>query len=444
MREERLAVEIREAFDQGYEPNRGLEERVVAAIPWEEPRRSRSVSWPRVGGAFAGAVALVLIGVLVVPAVLTRLNVPFPGSSGNYQPPAYSLAAVTSDSLFVVQRGPMTPDELLLQSKDGGRTWVERLRFTSIYDGMQMFGQVGYIWGIDMAGRNCGSMDSSCMPHTPTFQLDLYRTSDGGATWTALPSPHIAANDVFFLDERHGWLDSGSPATGLGNDELYTTTDGGQTWSLVGALPQPAPMGWVYGVGKYRVTFSTPLRGWCVGDNVLFTTHDGGHSWQSLYLSLPAGVRAPSQPFINGLDGILPIAGRDPNGPDNATPNQLFFYISHDGGATWAGPRIGPAGFAPVGDDLTFAILDPQHIWLTSQSVSGGDNVQAAPAVARTADGGLSWTVVHETPRILQMTFRDATHGYALDVTGESDVNGILSTQDGGATWQRVNVPVFS
>ena len=113
MSEERLAVEIRDAFDQGYEPNRGLEDRVVAAIPWEAPRRG-PVAWPRVGGAFAGAVALVLIGVLVVPATLTRLNIPFPGSSGKAEPPAYSLGAVTSDSLFVVQRGPMTPDELLL------------------------------------------------------------------------------------------------------------------------------------------------------------------------------------------------------------------------------------------------------------------------------------------------------------------------------------------
>jgi len=29
-------------------------------------------------------------------------------------------------------------------------------------------------------------------------------------------------------------------------------------------------------------------------------------------------------------------------------------------------------------------------------------------------------------------------------VTGDQNVNGILSTSDAGATWHRVNVPVFS
>ena len=66
----------------------------------------------------------------------------------------------------------------------------------------------------------------------------------------------------------------------------------------------------------------------------------------------------------------------------------------------------------------------------------------AGPAVARTLDGGRTWTVFHNTYRILQMTFGDRTHGYALDVTGINNVNGILSTSDGGATWQRVTVPV--
>ena len=38
----------------------------------------------------------------------------------------------------------------------------------------------------------------------------------------------------------------------------------------------------------------------------------------------------------------------------------------------------------------------------------------------------------------------DPLRGYALDVTGPTNVNGILRTTDAGATWQRVQVPVFS
>ena len=239
--------------------------------------------------------------------------------------------------------------------------------------------------------------------------------------------------------------------SGLGAEVLYQTTDGGTSWSRVGALPTAQPMGYVSGIGNYRVTFSrqsdASLTGWYVGATQLYTTTDAGLSWRPLSLSVPASVAGwtstPSQPAFSGKEGVLPIAYHDPKGPDNATANRIYLYVSHDGGATWGDPHPAPAGFAPVGDDLSISILDSMHIWLTSQSLSGGDNVQASPAVARTSDGGLTWTVAKNTPRILQMTFADATHGYALDVTGVYNVNGILSTSDGGTTWQRVTMPIF-
>ena len=448
MSEERLAVEIRDAFDQDHEPNQGLEDRVVAAIPWDEPRR-RTLSRPRLAGTFAALLAAVVIVILIAPTVLNRLNITFPGSGPGPEPPWYSLASVTGDSLFVVQRGGA--QNALVQSPDGGRTWIDRLRFKGVYDGMQMYGQDGFIWSMDMDTSNCHANAGGCQP--PSQHVSLYRTWDGGATWTKMPDPGVPANGVFFLDAVHGWIDSGSAATGLGSDVLYATTDGGKSWNLVGALPKSAPMVWVGGVGSYHVTFSRnsdgSFRGWYLGNASLFTSIDGGHSWQPVVIPAPAGLSAwtvtPSQPWINGQAGVLPVAYRDPSGPDNATANQIYLYQTHDGGTTWGTPRSPQVGFAPVGDVLSITILDQQHIWLTSQSLTAGDKVEAGPAVAWTSDGGLSWSVeTLHTPHILQMTFRDATHGFALDVTGAYNVNGILSTSDSGMTWQRVNVPVFA
>jgi len=443
--EEHLAVDVRNAFDHDYEPNRGLEDRVVAAIPWDEPRR-RTLSGPRLAGTFAALLAVVVIVILIAPTVLTRLNITFPGLGPGPEPPWYSLASVTGDSLFVVQRG-RAPQNALLQSPDGGRTWIDRLHFKGVYDAMQMYGQDGFIWAIDMDLTKCNS--DGCQP--PSQHVGLYRTRDGGATWTKLPDPGFPVNGVFFANYLNGWIDSGSLTTGLGSDVLYATTDGGKTWKLVGPLPKSAAMSWGYGVGMYHVTFSRnsdgSFRGWYLGNGLLFTTTDGGHSWQLVVIAAPAPLSGwtvtPYQPWFNGRDGVLPIAYRNPSGPDNATANQIYFYVTYDGGATWGEPRNTPVGFAPVGDDLSITILDSQHIWLTSQSLTGGDNVQSGPAVARTVDGGISWTVTHQSWRILQMTFNDATHGFALDVMGVNNVNGILSTSDGGATWQRVNVPVF-
>ena len=445
MSDDRLAVEIRDAFDRAHEPSPGVEDRVLAAIPWDEPRR-HSFPAPRLAFSLVGVLAIVMIGVLVTPLVLNRLIPTSPGSAPAGDTPAYSLATVDGSSLFIVQRGMTRPGNVLLQSKDGGRTWTARLHFAGVYDGMRMFGQDGFVWAIDLGGSNCGPLEQSCMPQRPTYLPFLYRTWDGGATWTLMPATAFPVNGIYFLDAIHGWIDSGSPEGGLGRDALYATTDGAKSWKLVGPLPNSFPNGWIWGVGKYHVTFSSVSRGWYLGDGVLFATTDGGHTWSLVGgLHRLAGTTVTySQPIFDGQDGILPVAYRDVNGPDNATANLLTFYVTHDGGATWGpDPRSGPKGFAPVGDDLTFAILDPQHIWLTSQSVSAGDNVQAGPAVARSSDGGETWTVTKRTPRILVMIFRDATHGYALDVTGPTNTNGILSTSDAGATWQRVTVPFF-
>jgi photosystem II stability/assembly factor-like uncharacterized protein len=440
-----LEAKIREAFDSRYEPNPDLEDRLIAAMPWQpvKARPARSSPTPRLAGAFAAVLALALIAVLAAPTILNRLGALVPGRIGSAEPPAYSLAAVTGDYVFIVQR---SNGNVLLESSDNGRTWQAVLRFPGVYGGAQIFGNDGFVWSIDMAGRNCTSANQ-CSP--PSQALTLYRTTDGGVSWNALPPTTFPVEDVYFVDASHGWADSASPVQR--SEALYATADGGVTWSLVGPLPTASPIGYVYGVGNYRVTFSRSsngsVRGWYVGATQLFTSTDGGRSWHPVAFEVPATVAGwivtPQQPAIEDPAGVVAIAYRDPKGPDNATSNRIYLYSSRDGGATWGNPHPAPEGFAPVGDILSTAILDPRHVWLTSQSQTGGDNVQAGPAVARTSNGGISWQVASRTPRILSMTFLDPIRGYALDVSGPTNVNGILKTTDSGATWQRIEVPIF-
>src|ERR1051326_4730692 len=109
---------------------------------------------------------------------MTRLNLTFPGFGGTTEPPAYSLAAVSGRSVFVIQR---KADNVLLQSPDGGRTWISRLHFDGVYDGMQMYGQDGFVWAIDMQFSPCGGATGQAC-QAPTQNLRLYRTRDGGAS----------------------------------------------------------------------------------------------------------------------------------------------------------------------------------------------------------------------------------------------------------------------
>ena len=63
--------------------------------------------------------------------------------------------------------------------------------------------------------------------------------------------------------------------------------------------------------------------------------------------------------------------------------------------------------------------------------------------MARTSNGGVTWQVSENTPRIVQMTFLDPIRGYAVALTGASNASAIYRTTDSGATWQRVTVPTF-
>jgi hypothetical protein len=434
MRAESLAGAIRDAFNSRHEVSPGLEVRVLGAIPWDRPAE-RSPFRPRLAGAFAVVLACALVIALAAPAVLSKLGVFQPAAGGQYAP-AYSLAAVSGQTMFIVQR---TASNVLLESSDGGWTWTRRLKFDGIYGGMQMFGKHGYVWSIDMSGPIC---HTNCTP--PPNTLWLYATSDGGASWVKRPSPAFHAEDAFFLDGTTGWAVA---YAGLTGETLYATADEGRTWTHVGDLPRSQPMSTVFGVGAYRVTFTDSSTGWYVGSGQLFSTRDAGLSWQSVVLAAPAAVAgwtvAPTQPEFSGRHGTLAIGYRNPGGADNATPTHVYFYASNDGGQTWTDARPAPSSTSPVGDDFVPTYLDADHAWLTSLSLSGGDNAQAAAAVARSSDGGLTWTVASRTPRILSMAFIDKDHGYGLDVSGPMNVNGIVTTSDGGATWRRVVVPVF-
>jgi photosystem II stability/assembly factor-like uncharacterized protein len=65
----------------------------------------------------------------------------------------------------------------------------------------------------------------------------LYRTLDGGATWTVVPALGIPAGtfflDVEFVDGVHGWVVTTTDGDTWEPLEVYRTTDGGASWTLL-------------------------------------------------------------------------------------------------------------------------------------------------------------------------------------------------------------------
>ena len=117
----------------------------------------------------------------------------------------------------------------------------------------------------------------------------IWKTTDGGMDWQQLTSPTLAENNsVFFLNDTLGFISGGSG---------HKTTDGGLTWTSMGGVPQ-------YCVG---ILFTDPDTGFAasVSGQVVGTT-DGGQTWSNV-------VGAPFDAVIGDLalvDGALIIVGR--------------------------------------------------------------------------------------------------------------------------------------
>jgi photosystem II stability/assembly factor-like uncharacterized protein len=170
---------------------------------------------------------------------------------------------------------PQCPDTTLLVTRDGGATWnVQRLPHPKVAScpcraGLPTFSDQkrGIVSVFDDAGAQ-----------------SLLATSDGGSTWSyrALP-PTGYSLTIDFIDANTGWdivtPPGWSKLRGAPKDWLYRTNDGGQTWTLVQAdLPLGFPI--------FGLWFVDANHGFAVQQNVALTgsellrTTDGGHTWK--------------------------------------------------------------------------------------------------------------------------------------------------------------------
>jgi hypothetical protein len=126
-------------------------------------------------------------------------------------------------------------------------------------------------WQICVGGAAAGSSEKL-----------LFKSEDGGASWTLLstttlgnPTPeagvgHIpngnAAEVIYFLDDQHGWLGLSSPGV-----NLYRTDNSGANWTAVPALDPGVPVLSITFTDSDHGTLTTPDGPW--------TTANAGATW---------------------------------------------------------------------------------------------------------------------------------------------------------------------
>jgi photosystem II stability/assembly factor-like uncharacterized protein len=134
--------------------------------------------------------------------------------------------------------------QVLLATSDAGKTWELRpLPFTD----MQVMGpQIAFSDAMHGWALRCSTRDVNL-----NLQLtDFYRTDDGGRTWHRMPTSlaHQTGGScvgVSFIDANVGLaVKQDSPSNGSVNaqrltDYLYRTTDGGITWTVISSCDKP-------------------------------------------------------------------------------------------------------------------------------------------------------------------------------------------------------------
>lgn len=210
---------------------------------------------------------------------------------------------------------------------------------------------------------------------------------------------------------------------------------GCQGWGSSSGLPT---------VSDKMVTSSV---GWSSG---ALRTTDGGAHWRNvspadLRADAPQGTDPKAYPpsytdFF--LDSNRAWIARGYGSPTSCF-DHVGVFVTSDGGRTWSRSVFAtPEIQADPSLQLELDFLDARHGWLM---VLAEGRLAPDWFVYSTADGGLDWQPVSRLPTIASfcgVTFISQTVGFLSDcVSSGSSTASLLTTRDGGRTWQSVRLP---
>lgn len=304
------------------------------------------------------------------------------------------------------------------------------------HDGDVGGGLGSYTWRSVNAGTDwtpvftlTGDLVSSFAVHpvTPTivyagtYQNNLYRSADGGATWTAVITDGSAGRQIV--------AEPPDTLYAITEDQVRRSTDGGASWEFAG---------WQGRVRALAIDLGptpTALYAGLGGVDGIIRSTDGGANWE------PRNDGLASRARPHDLD------------VDPADPTRLFVaaecagsFRSTDGGATWA--SYSDLGMLP-GCMGAFGInaRDPSEVYAGGYNCGGG-------TIYRSIDGGDSFTPVFTPTYVITDCSNGGENIYALgpapslsstvyavgvDYPGWADGYGVVvRSLDHGASWTNV------
>ena len=238
----------------------------------------------------------------------------------------------------------------------------------------------------------------------------LYRTTDGGVTWSEQQHPGEYFNTLFFFDSLNGWAGG---EFGL----LVGTTDGGLTWSA------PSIESTIYTTFPVkRIRFYSRDYGYAVGGypesaGVIWRTTDGGANWTVDGI----GDALRGIHYVDSLNVLFVGGGFD----DGACVTR-----STNGGGSWSFSYVGPFGFG-----TSIAFRDAAEGWVP---------LGFAGTSMFTTDTGSTWVEYQNEDGVptYGVSFSGDRHGYMVGDSGTVLVYNNPVVVQVGPQWNIVSLPV--
>ncbi|MEM1110485.1 MAG: glycosyl hydrolase [Pseudomonadota bacterium] len=268
--------------------------------------------------------------------------------------------------------------------------------------------------GPEIGGRSIAVAGSSARPQEAYFGATgggLWKTVDGGETWTPVTDGQIATSSIGAVEVAPsdpdivyiGMGESQLRANVLQGDGVYRSADAGKTWQHAGLKESqtisalrihPQDPDTVYAAVLGSPFVPSAERG-------IFRTRDGGATWEKiLFRSDKAGgidlAMDPSDP--NRLIATLWQVYRRPWQLSSGGP-ESGIYESLDGGDSWTeitdrpGLPEGPLGKMTV----SISAPNPDRIYANIEAKAGG--------LYRSDDGGQTWAYINGAKKLWQRSF---------------------------------------
>ncbi|MAT38335.1 MAG: hypothetical protein CL946_01890 [Ectothiorhodospiraceae bacterium] len=341
------------------------------------------------------------------------------GTTWNEKKPAIteieSVSMVNDSTIFAVGRKSLSPSRYwIIRSTDVGETWTQVVETTSnlvAVEFSQFVPELGIVVG------NTGK---------------IYRTLDGGNTWTEQSSGSTEAlTAIDYIDDTTIVVCGSSGA-------VLTTSDAGDSWELQKTNTDQDLLSVAFNASRHGIVTAF--------DGFIMRSVDGGSTWSNIYQdNISSNLQGLY--FFDKNYGL--VAG-----------DKTIAHTS-DGGDTWRdiiGRNIADLNGAVFTDDSSWVIVGSGGVVLRYQEGSRRwhlENLQTTTPlmdvqllpqttrqtavcvgeeglILRTTDGGESWVSVQSptTMHLNALCFASEQVGYIVGNSGT-----ILKTEDAGLNW---------